>query len=103
MAFGAEYIPDIISYNNYFKRIRYRIGGFYGTDPRSSGEQLTGYGITFGMGLPIILPQQQKSFLNIALEAGQQGSQAYLRETYLRATIGFTLNDDSWFFKRKFN
>lgn len=101
---GGEFIPDIISYNNYFERVRYRFGAFYGKDPRSfGGEQLTEYGVSFGMGFPIILPRQQTSFINMALEAGQFGISDVLQETYIRMTLGFTLNDNTWFFKRKFN
>lgn len=106
VAAGFEYIPDIISYNNYSRRVRYRAGAFYSLDPRSiGGEQLTRYGVTLGFGLPIILPRQQTSFVNIAIEAGQFGlaNDTGLRETYAKATIGFTLNDNTWFFKRKFN
>lgn len=105
IAAGAEFIPDISSYNSYAKRIRYRIGAFYGTDPRSDGfnEQLTNYGITIGLGLPVILPRQQQSFINIAFELGQFGSDQFLKETYAQMTVGFTLNDNRWFFKRKFN
>lgn len=101
---GGEVIPDILSYNSYWKKIRYRFGAFYGTDPRSfQGEQLTDYGVTFGLGLPIILPRQQTSFVNFAVEAGQFGLPDGLHENYIRMTLGFTMNDNTWFFKRKFN
>jgi len=106
VAAGLEYIPDIVSYNKYARRIRYRAGVFYGLDPRSvSGEQLKRYGATLGFGFPIILPRQQTSFVNFAIEAGRFGlsGDTGLRETYAKATIGFTLNDNTWFFKRKFN
>jgi hypothetical protein len=105
IAVGGEFIPDIASYNRYARRVRYRLGAFYGTDPRSDGfnEQLTQYGITIGLGLPVILPRQQQSFVNLALELGQFGSEQFLKETYAQLTLGFTLNDNSWFFKRKFN
>ena len=104
IAFGGEIIPDIISYNNYFRRVRYRFGAFYGTDPRTiDGAQLKEYGVTFGAGLPIILPRQQTSFVNLALEVGRYGLADALRETYFKMTLGFTLNDNTWFFKRKFN
>ncbi len=105
IAFGGEFIPDIVSYNSYAKRMRYRFGAFYGTDPRNDGfnEQLTNYGITIGLGFPVILPRQQQSFINVAFELGQFGSEQFLKETYAQMTVGFTLNDNSWFFKRKFN
>jgi hypothetical protein len=104
IAVGGEFIPDIASYNSYGKRMRYRFGAFYGTDPRNDGfnEQLTNYGITIGLGFPVILPRQEQSFVNVAFELGQFGSEQ-LKETYAQMTVGFTLNDNSWFFKRKFN
>ena len=103
-AVGGEFIPDAASYNSYARRMRYRAGFFYGTDARSDSfnKQLTNYGVTLGLGFPIILPRQQKSFVNLALEIGQFGTENSLRETYGKLTLGFTLNDDSWFFKRKF-
>lgn len=100
---GGEYIPDYISYNNYLNRVNYRLGAFYGKDPRMiEGEQITTYGITLGFGFPILLPQQQKSFLNVTAEFGQQGIETF-EETYVKLSIGFTLNNNRWFFKRKFN
>ena len=104
---GGEYIPDFDSYNSYLKKIRYRAGFFYGTDPRGGGgdlnEQLTDVGITFGFGLPIIL-KQQASFVNIAFEIGKFGTDtSTLSENYFKTTVGFTLNNNQWFYKRKFN
>lgn len=101
---GGEFIPNHLSYNNYLERVRYRLGFFYEQDSRTfDGEQLLNYGITFGMGFPIILPRQRTSFVNMAVEAGQFGLSEGLQENYIRMTLGFTLNDNTWFFKRKFN
>ncbi|MEM6317445.1 MAG: hypothetical protein AAF960_07225 [Bacteroidota bacterium] len=103
-SFGAEFVPDFASYNKYWKRIRYRIGAFTGTDPRSiDGVQVNEYGVTMGFGLPITLPRQQVSFVNLSVELGRRGANTSLQETYGEFTLGFTLNDNSWFFKRKFN
>ncbi|MEQ8703046.1 MAG: hypothetical protein RIC19_03955 [Phaeodactylibacter sp.] len=102
--FGGEYIPDYLSYDSYWERVRYRFGAFYGTDPRSfEGQQLLDYGLSLGFGFPIILPRQRTSFVNFTLEAGQFGLTDALQETYINMTLGFTLNDNTWFFKRKFN
>ncbi len=105
ISFGGELIPEYNSYNRYLKKVRYRFGAFYSSDPRSDefNKQLTSYGITLGLGLPIILPRGGVSFVDIAFEAGKFGSDQALKETYINMTIGFTLNDDKWFFKRKFN
>jgi len=103
-SFGAEFIPDYASYNKFWKRVRYRVGAFIGTDPRSiGGEQIEERGITFGFGLPVTLPRRQISFVNISVEFGKRGGNTTLQETYGEFTVGFTLNDNSWFRKRKFN
>ena len=103
-AVGGEYIPNNNSYNNYWEKIRYRLGFRYGTDPRTlDGQQVEGYSVTFGFGLPVVLPRQQVSFINTAFELGRTGVDGVLEENFVRLTFGFTLNDNSWFFKRKFN
>jgi len=104
VGFGGEYIPDARSYNKYLKKVRYRFGAFYSQDPRSvQDDQLLKYGATVGFGLPVILPQGKKSFVNLAFEVGQIGLEDALRRTYFKMNLGFTLNDNTWFFKRKFN
>ncbi len=104
VALGAEWIPNASSYNNYWEKVRYRVGFRYGSDPRSlNGEQVDYLALTFGTGLPVILPRQQVSFMNLSFEVGQMGVSDVLQERYVKLTVGFTLNDNSWFFKRKFN
>ncbi len=104
IALGGQYIPDYASFNSYLKRVRYRFGIFYETDPRSfNGTQLERLAFTTGLGLPIILPRQQTSFVNVAFELGQFGVTEGILERYVKCTLGFTLNDNTWFFKRKFN
>jgi hypothetical protein len=100
---GVEYTPDYASYNNYLKRIRYRLGAYYRQDPRVvNGEDLNDVGLTFGFGFPLVLPRQQTSFINSAFEIGRLGAGSTIEETYFRITLGFTLNDNSWFYKRRF-
>lgn len=100
---GVEYIPDVISYNNYGKRIRYRLGTYYRQDPRKvNGKGLDDIGLSFGFGFPITLPRQQTSFVNTSFELGKLGASSPIDETYFRLTAGFTLNDNSWFYKRRF-
>jgi hypothetical protein len=52
--------------------------------------------------LPVILPRQQTSFVNLALEIGRIGADSPIEETYFRLSAGFTLNDNTWFYKRRF-
>lgn len=99
---GLEYIPNATAYNNYLQRVRYRFGGLHESDPRGINTNLTRTALTLGLGFPIILPRQQTSFINTSFELGRFGSADALTEWYARCTVGFTLNDNSWFFKRKF-
>ncbi|MEO6757811.1 MAG: hypothetical protein ABIO24_00045 [Saprospiraceae bacterium] len=101
---GVEFIPNYLSYNNYGKRIRYRFGGYYRQDARivSNSQDLDDLGFTFGFGFPLVLPRQQTSFVNAAFEIGKFGTKTPIEETYFRITLGFTLNDNTWFYKRRF-
>lgn len=101
---GFEITPNIRSFDSYLKKMTYRLGGFYGKDPRSlNGVQLDNFGVTLGLGFPVILPRETVSYINLAVEAGKLGSGSSLEQSYVRMTVGFSLNDNTWFFKRKFN
>ena len=104
MAVGVQFIPNATSYNNYWARVRYRLGARMEDDPRVlNGTQARRNAVTLGLGLPIQLPRQQVSFLDLAVEYGKFGVPDILDETYVQLTLGFSLNDNSWFFKRKLN
>lgn len=108
VAVGGEYIPNIRSYNRYSEQIRYRAGFHYGTDPRvvtvnSVESQLTNYGLTLGVGFPLRLPRGLPSFVNLGFEAGQLAAPDLLKENYFKLNVGFTLNDNTWFYKQKYN
>lgn len=103
VAGGVEFIPDYASYNKYMRRVRYRAGAYYRQDPRSVNEvNLDDTGISLGLGFPLILPRQQTSFINFAVEAGRFGVKSPIEESYIRMTLGFTFNDNTWFYKRRF-
>lgn len=100
---GVEYTPDYISYNRFLKRVRYRLGGYYRQDPRTvNGKNFNDVGLTFGFGFPLVLPRQQTSFVNTSFELGKIGAGSPIEESYIRLTVGFTLNDNTWFYKRRF-
>ncbi len=103
-ALGVQIIPNATSYNNYWARVRYRLGARMEDDPRViNGVQARRNAVTLGLGLPIQLPRQQISFLDLAVEYGKFGIPDVLDESYVQLTLGFSLNDNSWFFKRKLN
>jgi hypothetical protein len=98
---GAEIVPDINSYSNYLKRVRYRIGFLYNsTYLELFGKHLNEYAVTLGFGTPV---RAMKTALNISLQVGTRGTTDanLIRETYLKFTIGFTINE-RWFVKRKY-
>jgi len=101
---GASYTPNSKNYKSYWERVNYKAGFVTRNDYRSVlNNSLTNYGVTIGFGLPVILPRQGVSFVNLAFELGRFGSEQSLQETYAQLSLGFTLNDNSWFYKRKFN
>lgn len=101
---GGEWTPDASSFKQYLHRIRYRAGLIYEQDPRIIGDKTwNGYALQVGMGFPVLLPRQQVSFLDLALEAGFRGDDSVQQDTYIRIRMAATLNDNSWFFKRKYN
>lgn len=103
IGFGGEYIPNAQSYNAYWQKVKYRFGAFYQKDPRTINESLTTKAITFGVGLPVIMKRQKTSFVNLGFEIGQFGLPGDLNKTYIMASFGYAFNDNSWFYKRKFN
>ncbi|MDF1694469.1 MAG: hypothetical protein P1U56_01465 [Saprospiraceae bacterium] len=103
VSFGGFFRPDYKSYNRYFKRVYYRYGLYYKTDPRSiDEEQLKSYGLTFGMGMPFIY-QRKISHANIGFEFGRRGPGSPIAESFFKISLGFTFNDDEWFIKKKYN
>ena len=102
-AFGLEIIPNYRSANFYPSRIKYRLGTSYKKEYliAPDGEQLSDFGITFGVGLPL---KRSKTSFNLAFEWGQRGttSNSLVKEDYLRFTMNLTLHE-YWFMKRKFD
>lgn len=103
---GGWFTPDYKSYTSYFKRIQYKLGGFYRNEPVSIGQNGTNdevkhYGITLGAQLPLV-NQRKISRADIALILGYKGNEI-LNERYLNLRFGFSFNDDQWFLKRKYN
>jgi hypothetical protein len=98
---GAEFVPDINSYSNYLKRIRYRVGFLYNsTYLELFGKHLNEYALTLGFGTPV---RGMKTGLNVSLQIGSRGTTevSLIRETYFRFTIGFSIYE-KWFVKRKY-
>lgn len=102
-ALGAEFILDKDRLKTDEEKIRWRVGFRSGKDPRSLlGEQISRQSFSAGMALPLRVGRgAQISYLNLGLEYGEIGT-SKLKEKYIKIGVGFTLNDNSWFLKRKF-
>ncbi|MCH7658055.1 MAG: hypothetical protein IIB05_07025 [Bacteroidetes bacterium] len=99
---GIEFVPNIRNVRNYLNFIHYRIGGHYtSTYLQLKGEQLTDFGISFGLGLPL---KGAKSMFNISFEMGQRGTldNNLIKEKYSILSFSLTLHD-FWFIQRKFD
>jgi hypothetical protein len=100
---GAEFILDKNKLKTEEEKIRFRVGFHTGSDPRSiGGEQVQNTTGTVGVCFPLRVGRgQQISYMNLGLEYGQLKTKI-VSENYFRINLGFTLNDNTWFLKRKF-
>ena len=99
---GGEYTPDANNFRNYYSKITYRAGLYYGTDYLVfQNTQLPVYGFTLGASLPI---RRSTSHLHASLDVGRLGTTAnnLIEETYVRFSLGLSFNQD-WFVKRKYD
>ena len=117
IAAGIEYTPDYQS-SSFFKRVRYKFGGYYSTSYANANESATvslnkpyEFGITGGF---TILIRNRNLFysspkLNIALSwihtnipfcSNTNSAIQNLKENYLRLSLGITISE-RWFYKWK--
>lgn len=99
---GVQWQPNGTDLRSYAKRIQYRLGAYYSRTPVVlASEKINDMGITVGFGLPY---RRSYSLANLALAVGVRGTKAkaLVRETYIRLTLGVSLND-FWFVKRQYD
>jgi len=99
---GGMFVPQYNSITKYWKRITYRYGIYYkNTGMRLYNEDITDFGITFGVGLPSL---KGISNMNLGFEIGKRGkvTDHLIQENYINLHIDVSLND-KWFIKRKIN
>lgn len=100
-AVGGYWTPDWSSIGNYWARVQYRAGAYYGaTNLELRDQVINDAGMTFGVALPFL--NKSLSTLNFGVQLGQKGTieNELIRERYARFTFGLSLND-KWFAKRK--
>ena len=99
---GMEYKADDGYARKFFKKMTYRLGGFYDTGYISiNDEKISTMGLSLGFGIPMA---KDAGMINIAVEYGSAGtkSSSLVREDFTRITIDINLFE-TWFFKRKYN
>lgn len=109
---GGEWAPDPTSVSNYFKRVAYRGGLSVATLPyQPGGQQLYDRAVSWGFSFPFPTSSAlDATALNLSFTYGQRGNgnvvgdgasrQANIKENYLRAQVGVSLNS-RWFLKRR--
>lgn len=93
--------------SRYGHTISYRFGGFVGPDYISADGKLPQFGVTFGLGLPIVnynrFSAGQYSVLNLGFEYNRRGNdQNRIRENLFRLSVGLNFTD-MWFAKRRYD
>ena len=103
---GVEFTPTHSTISNYFRKMTYRVGGFYehgminlqGNDDQR--HSINKFGATAGMSFPL---PRTLSKIDLALEAGQYGTRegGLIQERYFKMTVGVSVFEH-WFMKRKY-
>ena len=101
---GVQYIPNVEEYTKLLKVARYRVGGrFVNTGLSYAGRGISEFGITFGLGLPLLKSQSLTSF-NISAEVGNRSNGAGYSEQFNNIYVGVSIAPhkfDRWFIRRK--
>ncbi len=100
-AASIEYTPNTGSLLNYWNRVAYRSTLYFKNDPRMiEDDGLKERGVQLGMGLPIF-QKRQLSYINFSVDYGKLANQTF-KENFIRFNLGVTLNNNLWFYKRRF-
>lgn len=104
-AAGGQFTPDYAS-TSYINRIEYRMGArFSQSYLKLRDTQINGFGITFGVGLPLrsTAIRGTRSKINIGIEAGRRGTieKGLIQENYINIYFGVSINE-LWFVKRRY-
>jgi len=98
---GFQMVPDFTDFDNLLNRSTYRMGLEWMRTPYFINETtINDIGINFGTSIPV----NNLSLVNMALKVGRRGTvdNGLIREAYVNFSFGFSINDNSWFYKRVF-
>lgn len=93
---GFERGPSRDRYASYFQKINLRGGAFYGQlNATSNGNLIHEYGISLGLGLPVMLNRNR---IDIAAEVGRRGDKSlnFIEEMFFRLNFSISTNE-LWF------
>lgn len=103
---GFDFTPSHSNISGYFRKMSYRIGGFYehgfinllGND--GENHSINKFGVTAGASFPL---PKSLSKVDLALEAGQYGTRegGLIQEQYAKVSVGIAVFEH-WFMKRKY-
>ena len=105
ISLGGEITPNAADLKNYFARVTYRFGIYYGTDyVRLQNTTLPCYGLTFGGSFPYKRNTRSHSRFHASFDIGRIGTQSnnLLQQTYIRFGLGLSFNE-KWFIPRKYD
>lgn len=99
---GMEYKADDGYARKFFKKMTYRLGGFYDTGYITiEDKKINTMGLSLGFGVPMA---KDAGMINIAVEFGTSGTtnNSLVQENFTRITVDINLFE-SWFIKRKYH
>ena len=103
VALGAQYVPDIYA-DRFARRMEYRAGAHFSTPYQKINGQKgpSEFGITAGVGLPIINFWNNRSMLNVNLQWLHRApsEKGMIREDFFMVNLSMTFNE-RWFMKFK--
>jgi len=105
LSVGGQFNPNSNSISSYWDVVDYRLGAhFDNTDVVINNQSIKQYGVTFGLGLPLLRNGTSFYKVNITGEYGKRGTlnNSLIKESYFNLHLSFTLND-RWFNRPKFD
>ncbi|MEX1003555.1 MAG: hypothetical protein WDZ35_15660 [Crocinitomicaceae bacterium] len=116
MAVGLEWTPSSIhgTRTPFMSKIRYRLGFNYTMIEKrilnniDNYTDLTSYGMSFGVGIPITIIQLSNTNINFGANLGKLGTteNGLIQEKYVGLFVGISITPGSgnlWFLKRKYD
>lgn len=114
---GLRYTPSSVFNTSvkYYEKIQYRLGFRYENTPlQFNNTQITEFGTSFGLGLPIRPSSMSKSefkslsMINIGVDMGTRGTtdNGLIKENFTKVYFGISIMPqvrNRWFVKRKFD